>query len=191
MKNKIVIGAIAGAVIFGGAVVAGASDDNNDPEITAEQALQTAFKNVEGFVQEVDLSFEDGENYYEIQIESNVNEYEFNIDATTGEISGQEVEHNVEGEKQEESEQNHSSSNNNYPNEPSNVTSFEEYNTITDQVNTNNLTFHLETNNQGNRILFLVDEDGKKHVKTIFIKHNNILKIIDLNGGGQIYNDHI
>ncbi|BAC15255.1 hypothetical protein [Oceanobacillus iheyensis HTE831] len=190
MRNKLLIGTVAGTVIFGGAAIVGASENNKNAEISAEQALQTALKNTEGFVQEVDLSFEDEENYYEIEIESNDKEYEFNIDATTGEALGQEPDAEGENEEQQEDGQDNSD-NNQYPNEPSNLTSFEEYNTITDQVNTDNLTFHLETDNQGNRIMFLVDEDGEKHYKTIFIKHSSHLKMIDLNGGGQIFYEQI
>ncbi|GLO68006.1 hypothetical protein AQ616_02030 [Oceanobacillus sp. E9] len=190
MKNKILIGTVAGTVMFGGAAIVGASDNNENAEISAEQALQTALENTEGFVQEVDLSFEDDENYYEIEIESNDKDYEFYVDATTGEVLGQEPDSDVENEEQKEDGQNNPG-NNHYPNEPTNLSSFEEYNTITDQVNTDNLTFHLETDNQGNRIMFLVDEDGTKHYKTIFIKHTSHLKIIDLNGGGQIFYEQI
>lgn len=191
MNKKILIGAVAGTVIFGGTAIVGASDENKNVEISAQQALQTALEKTEGFVQEVDLSYEDDENYYEIEIESNGKDYGFHIDAVTGEVleQGQKPD-DVQNDNQIEDDQNNSN-NNQYPNEPANLISFEEYNAITGQVNTDDLTFHLETDNQGNRIMFLVDEDGKKHYKTIFIKHTNHLKIIDLNGGGQIYDDRV
>lgn len=191
LKRNLLIGTVAVTGILGGAAIVGASDDNNIVEnqaFTAEQAIQTAFEKVEGFVQEVELSFEEDGNYYEIQIESSANEYEFNIDASTGKIAGQDIENTTEEEKQEETGQKLSFDNSNYSNESVNITSLEEYNTIIDQVNTEGLTFHPVTDNQGNRIMFLVDADGKKHFKTIFIKHDNLLKIIDVNGRGQVYN---
>ncbi|WP_339229320.1 PepSY domain-containing protein [Oceanobacillus sp. FSL K6-2867] len=193
MKKNLLIGTVAAMVTLGGAAVVGASDDNNIVEnqtITAEQAIQTAFKKVEGFVQEVELSFEEDENYYEVQIESSVNEYEFNIDAATGKIAGQKTENIVE-EKQEETGQKHSVDESNYSNESAAVTSLEEYDTIINQVDAEDLTFHLVTDNSGNRIMFLVDGDGNKHFKTIFLKHDNLLKIIDMNGDGQVYNGNL
>lgn len=194
LKRNLLIGTAAATVILGGAAVVGASDDNNikdNQAFTAEQAIQTVFEKVEGFVQEVDLSFEEDENYYAVQIESSVNEYEFNIDATTGKIVGQEIEDTVEEEKQEVAGQKRSFDDSNYSIESANVTSLEEYDTIIDQVNAEDLSFHLVTDNPGNRIMFLVDEEGKKHFKTIFVKHDNLLKIIDLNNHGQVFNGNL
>ncbi|MFD1068259.1 PepSY domain-containing protein [Oceanobacillus locisalsi] len=191
MKNKLLIGAAGATFIFGGAAVASASNDSNAEEkVPAEEALQTAFEKVNGFVQEVDLEFEEDENYYEIDIETSSNAYEFNIDAANGEVVGEETENNTETEEdgQEESEQESSSDGGNYPNKPDHVTSFEEYSTINEQVNAEDLNFHLVTDNPGNRVMFLVDDEGKKHFKTIFVKHDNHLKIVDVNGGGVVYN---
>lgn len=193
MRNKTLMRTLVGAVIvgsMGSAAVVGASSGKNTegtPAITAEQALQLALQKTEGFVHEVELSFEEDDNYYEIEIESNVNEYVFNIDAATGEIVGQETEPTVENEEQVEGNDSNHSNDNNYPNVPADITSFEEYNTIMNKVNAENLTFHLVTDNQGNRIMFLVDENGNKHYKTIFIKYNKQLEIIDVKNGGQVY----
>lgn len=193
MRNKTLMRTLVGAVIvgsMGSAAVVGASSGKNTegtPAITAEQALQLALQKTEGFVHEVELSFEEDDNYYEIEIESNVNEYVFNIDAATGEIVGQETEPTVENEEQVEGNDSNHSNDNNYPNVPADITSFEEYNTIMNKVNAENLSFHLVTDNQGNRIMFLVDENGNKHYKTIFIKYNKQLEIIDVKNGGQVY----
>ena len=176
MKKRLLVGTLAVTVVSG-AAVAGAAPDKNDvenPGITAEQALQKAFVKVDGFVKEVELSFEDDENYYEVQIESSVSDYEFNIDAATGKIS--------EEEEQETGES--------YPTKPVDATSFKEYDTIIDQVNAEMLSFHLVTDNTGNRVMFLLDEDGKKRFKTIFTKYDSHLEIIDMNGG-KIYNGNL
>lgn len=192
MKKKVLIGTVAGTAIFGGLggmAVLGASNDSNGTTqsgITAERALEIAFDHAEETVQEVELSFEEDGNYYEIEIASNTNEYEFNIDAVKGEILDQHA-----GNAEQEEAEDNTSDNSNYPNEPADVASFEEYNVIVEQVNTDGLTFHLSTDNQGNRIMFLVNEDGKKQYKTIFVKYDQHLKIIDVNNGGLVYNGTI
>ncbi|WP_281863270.1 hypothetical protein [Planomicrobium okeanokoites] len=45
----------------------------------------------------------------------------------------------------------------------------------------------MGTDNPGNRVMFLLDENGEKRYKTIFVKYNSYLKIIDLDGGGEVY----
>ncbi|AQU78503.1 MULTISPECIES: PepSY domain-containing protein [Planococcus] len=192
MKNKVMIGTVVGTVVvgsLGGVAAFAASNDSNSvgqPGITAERALEIAFDHTEGTVQEVELSFEEDGNYYEIEIASNTSEYEFNVDAVKGEILDQHA-----GNVEQEEEEDNPSDNGHYPNEPADVASFEEYGMIVDQVNTDGLTFHLSTDNQGNRIMFLVSEDGKKQYKTIFVKYDQHLKIIDVNNGGLVYNGTI
>ncbi len=186
------IGTVVGTVVLGGlggVAAFAATSDNNSAEqsgITAEKALEIAFSHAEGTVQEVELSFEKDGNYYEIDIDSNTSEYEFNIDAVKGEILDQ----NAENAEQEERE-NNATNNGNHPNELADVAAFDEYNMIVEQVNTDGLTFQLSTDNQGNRIMLLVDENGKKQYKTIFVKYDKHLKIIDVNKGGLVYNGRI
>ncbi|ANU26205.1 PepSY domain-containing protein [Planococcus versutus] len=192
MKNTVIIGTVVGTVVLGGlggvAAFAATSDHNSAGQsgITAEKALEIAFSHTEGTVQEVELSFEENGDYYEIDIDSNTSEYEFNIDAVKGEILDQ----NAENVEQEEKEDN-ATDNGNHSNELADVASFDEYNMIVDQVNTDELTFQLATDNQGNRIMLLLDENGKKQYKTIFVKYDKHLKIIDVNNGGLVYNGRI
>ena len=190
MKKNLLIGTVVATAVSGAAVV-GASNDNvigEHKEVSAYQALQTAFSQVEGFVKEVELSFEGDENYYEVEIESSKNEYEFHIDAASGDVVWQNSDTSLEdddGDDMEDSDE--SSENDTYLTEVENAASFEEYGTITNQVSTENLTFYLGTDNPGNRVMFLVDEQGEKQFKTIFVKYNSYLKIIDLDGGGEVY----
>lgn len=60
-------------------------------------------------------------------------------------------------------------------------TELPEYITITEQVGAD-FTFETVTDNEGNRILFLKDENGEKQYKTVFVKHDNRLEIIKING---------
>ncbi|MUK90819.1 hypothetical protein GMD78_20935 [Ornithinibacillus sp. L9] len=46
------------------------------------------------------------------------------------------------------------------------------------------------TDNNGKRVLLILDDNGEKEYKTIFIKDTNCLKIIDLDDG-EIYNEII
>ncbi|MGX7594457.1 PepSY domain-containing protein [Planococcus plakortidis] len=168
--------AIAGGI--GGATVAAATafNDSEAPEVSAEQALQEVFSKVEGTVQEVELGLED-RRYYEVEVESSVREYEFLIDAASGEFLA------------EEPDQENSSDDEFH--RPVDATDYAEHSMIEEQVDTGRLTYHLATDNPGSRILFLLDEDGEKQFKTIFLKHSRELEIIDLSNGEQVYRGDI
>ena len=182
MKKNIFIGVVITAAVSG-AAVAGASNDQTigeHKEVSAYQALQTAFTHVEGFVKEVELSFEGDENLYEVEIESSADEYEFHVDAASGEVVWQDSSTTSEEDDRDEADDSSLT-------EIENAASFEEYKTISNQLSTENLTFFMGTDNPGNRVMFLLDENGEKRYKTIFVKYNSYLKIIDLDGGGEVY----
>lgn len=179
MKKSFLFTTAIGTLALGGigvATVLGASAfaaDKGETMIPAEKALQLALEKTEGFIQEVELTFEEDENLYEIEIESDIREYEFNIDALDGAFT------------EEEEDQRPSGSD--YPNKPSGVEDYPEYMKIAETVKLDGLDFHLSTDNQGNRIMFLVDGNGEKRFKTVFIKYSKQLEIIDLKDGGLIY----
>lgn len=66
--------------------------------------------------------------------------------------------------------------------------SLSEYDTIIQYIDKKDYTFKTVTDNQNKRILLLTNQDGKEQYKTIFIKNTSRLKIIDLDGEGEIFN---
>lgn len=54
--------------------------------ISEKQAIAIAMELAQGTVTEVELDTDDGRVYYEIEIQDHANEYEFEIDAITGEV---------------------------------------------------------------------------------------------------------
>ncbi|MBM6386813.1 MAG: hypothetical protein JSY10_22915 [Paenibacillus sp.] len=67
--------------------------------------------------------------------------------------------------------------------------SLPEYDTIIREVDSQDHTFRTVTDNENERILLLTNQDGEEKYKTIFIKDTSRLKIIDVDGGGQLFND--
>lgn len=175
--TKAVVGT-ALVVAVGGATVVGASalKDANAPKVSAEQALHEVFQSVDGVINEVQLTLDD--NQYEVEVESSEREYEFLIDATTGEF----VDEAAPAPEDDQDDEGASSVD---------ASGYIEFDAIQKHVDTEGLTFQLVTDNQGKRILFLVDASGEKHYKTIFIKSQNILEIVDVTGGGQVYRGEI
>jgi len=116
MKNKTVKFAILGIALLGALGIAyGASrkyrnrnkvsndtvyinnNANNSQNITMEKAKSIALAQVPGANEshfgEIDLDHDHGRTVYEIEIFYNNSKYEFDIDASTGEIVGTEVKH--------------------------------------------------------------------------------------------------
>ena len=114
MKKKTLGIAILGITILGAlTVVYGANRKNkntvpnnavqinnntsNSQNITAEKAKSIALAQVPGANEshfgEIDLDYDHGRAVYEIEIFYNNSKYEFDIDASTGEVIGTEVKH--------------------------------------------------------------------------------------------------
>ncbi|WP_242145401.1 MULTISPECIES: hypothetical protein [unclassified Bacillus cereus group] len=66
--------------------------------------------------------------------------------------------------------------------------SLPEYNKIVEQIGSEDYNFQTVTDNEGKRVLHILDKDGQKQYKTIFVKNTNRLKIIKIKGGGMIFN---
>lgn len=64
-----------------------------------------------------------------------------------------------------------------------------EYDVIVRNMDSQDYTFRTVTDNENERILLLTNPDGVEKYKTIFIKNTSRLKIIDVDGGGQLFND--
>lgn len=67
--------------------------------------------------------------------------------------------------------------------------SLPEYDMIIREVDSQDYTFRTVNDNENERILLLTNQDGEEKYKTIFIKNTSRLKIIDVDGGGQLFND--
>jgi len=65
----------------------------------------------------------------------------------------------------------------------SKVDKMDEYKTIADHVDVSKYDVRVVEDNSNKRIMLLNDDNKKPEYKTIYIKHKNMLKIIDLNGG--------
>lgn len=70
-------------------------------------------------------------------------------------------------------------------------TSLPEYEEIMKHVDEQDYTFKTVTDNENKRILLLINKNGREQYKTIFIKNDNRLKIIKIDGGGQVFNEKI
>lgn len=70
------------------------------------------------------------------------------------------------------------------------ITSLPEIPVIKEHTGNDDYQYDIVTDNSGNRIMFLLDENSEKQFKTIFIKNESRLKIIDLDAG-QIFNEII
>lgn len=66
--------------------------------------------------------------------------------------------------------------------------SLPEYDKIIEQIGNEDYTFNKETDNDGKRV-FLIELNGEKQYKTVFVKNSNRLKIIKINGGGEVYDE--
>ncbi|KON89620.1 hypothetical protein AF332_24230 [Sporosarcina globispora] len=97
MNKKLAVISLAGAVLLGGAVAAGAADTNGKESgdskkdavqdlITIEEAKKIALTEAEGRVESIELERASGEQYYEIDIENGKEDFDIKINALDGEI---------------------------------------------------------------------------------------------------------
>ncbi|KMY54229.1 hypothetical protein AC623_10030 [Bacillus sp. FJAT-27231] len=70
-------------------------------------------------------------------------------------------------------------------------TSLPEYEEIMKHIHDQEYIFETVTDNENKRILLLANKNGEKQYKTVFIKQDNRLKVIKINGGGQVFNGRI
>ena len=90
-----------------------------------------------------------------------------------------------------ENENSDSETESNTEEENSEVREFEESEVIEEEVDVSGLNVDIETDNDNNRVI-LFKENNKPVYKTVYIKRDQRLKIIDIkNNEGQIYNEII
>lgn len=91
---------------------------------------------------------------------------------------------NSENEATDDSEDGTESSNNE-------LADFPEYETLVDEIDVDTLEAKIETDNPNKRVILYADDSGKNQYKSIFIKKQNRLKIIQFDDNGQVFNEVI
>lgn len=96
MKKKLLIGTLGAALVFGGAFAVGAAknDDGRTVEqpktertlLSVDEVKNIALKEVDGFIEEIELESKSGNKVYEVEIEKDEVDYDLTIDAYSGEV---------------------------------------------------------------------------------------------------------
>ncbi|MGA5692304.1 PepSY domain-containing protein [Cytobacillus pseudoceanisediminis] len=97
MNKKFAVISLAGALLLGGAVAAGAADTNGKGSngskkeavqdmITVEEAKKIALSEAEGRVESIELERANGKQYYEIDIENGKEDFDIKVHALDGEV---------------------------------------------------------------------------------------------------------
>lgn len=73
-------------------------------------------------------------------------------------------------------------------NQNASLEAFEEYETIAKEIDLDQYTGSVQTDNQGNRIILFANEQGENDYKSIFVKHQNHLKIVALTSDQLLFN---
>ncbi|MBG9589767.1 PepSY domain-containing protein [Cytobacillus firmus] len=97
MNKKFAVISLAGALLLGGAVAAGAADKNEKGStgskteaaqdlITVEEAKKIALSEAEGRVESIELERVKGKQYYEIDIDNGEEDFDIKINALDGNV---------------------------------------------------------------------------------------------------------
>lgn len=97
MNKQIAVISLAGALLLGGAVAAGAADTNEKGStgskteaeqdlITVEEAKKIALSEAEGSVESIELERVKGKQYYEIDIDNGEEDFDIKINALDGKV---------------------------------------------------------------------------------------------------------
>ena len=97
MKKKMFIGTLSAALVLGGAIAVGASNNADGSKIDAkannaktilalDEVKKIALQKVDGVVEEIELEREANNAVYEVDIEKDDIDYDLYIDAYSGEI---------------------------------------------------------------------------------------------------------
>ncbi len=66
---------------------------------------------------------------------------------------------------------------------------FPEFDALVDNIDLAVYQGVVETDNKGTRVILFEDEKGHKEYKSIFVKHDNRLKIVQFKDDGLLYNE--
>lgn len=78
------------------------------------------------------------------------------------------------------------------PKENQALNDFPEYPILNNIIDLQVYVANIETDNEGTRVIFFEDTDGNKIYKSVFVKNESYLKVIELEDGeGILYNEVI
>lgn len=77
------------------------------------------------------------------------------------------------------------------PAEQNTSLSYKESAVLAQQIPLNELTERVQTDNPGKRIILFENNSGEKMYKSIFVKHNQFLKITDLKSDRLLYKGNV
>lgn len=112
-------------------------------------------------------------------------EYPSTIDTTDKENNASDQPQNEQENNENQEDPKTSDANNGH------LQDFEEFSTLSTHLDLSTHTGTVETDNKGNRIIIFANENGQKEYKSIFLKHDNRLKIVTFNDESPLYNDVI
>lgn len=154
------------AILLGIILVAGCSSNDTDELETQEQEESNEIVDSdENLEDEVDGVTEDEEN-------------DENSDGATEDIENQE-------DNSDDRDTSDTVANN------GDLETYPEFDIIAEHIDLDKYQGVVETDNKGNRIILFEDENGHSEYKSIFIKHDNRLKIVEFNNDGLLYNEII
>lgn len=73
--------------------------------------------------------------------------------------------------------------------QPADLTGYEEYETLSNEIDVDAYIASVLEDNEGKRVILFSNEVGVKAYKSVFIKHDQRLKIMNLQDDGLLYND--
>lgn len=77
------------------------------------------------------------------------------------------------------------------PPEDNELESYEEYSKIAEVADVSGQKAIVETDNPGTRVILFEEDNGKKTIKSVYVKKENRLKVISLDDDGLLFNDII
>lgn len=110
-----------------------------------------------------------------------------NDDASEQEHSTKEEPNRNDSKQDSEQSKEHASINN----QNAALEKYDEFATIAKEIDVDEYTGKVQTNNKGNRIIIFANANGENKYKSIFIKRQNRLKIVEFNNDQLLYNDII
>ena len=89
MKKKVLFGSIVSALILGGAVAVGATDDgiaDGKKKLSIEEIEKKVLSEKSGVIESIELDRENNKLYYEVEFENDRDDDDIYVDAYSGEI---------------------------------------------------------------------------------------------------------